>query len=60
MKTAEEISIKCPLCGKQIFYYYDAYCTLSCRGANSNCKEHLDKLICGNCAEKRGDDEKWK
>ncbi len=42
---------KCNRCGAEMFYFYEAYCLLGHRGANSGCSEHKDKLICGDCAE---------
>jgi hypothetical protein len=52
-KKVVEIGRLCPVCKtKFIRFFYEAFCTRSGRGANSLCKNHIDKLICSDCAVK--------
>ena len=46
-----EADIICSNCGKKMYFFYEAYCILSGRGANSNCIDHLGLLLCGKCAD---------
>ena len=39
---------KCSVCDGG-FNFYDLYCMLSGRGANSYCKDHREHLICMKC-----------
>ena len=44
--------MKCNDCGADYESLSDMYCTLSGRGANELCRDHLDVLVCGKCAKK--------
>jgi len=45
----------CAKCGARCEGYYDMHCTLSHRGATSQCSDHVDKLICMECWRKSND-----
>jgi len=39
---------KCAVCNGD-FDFHELFCMLSQRGANSNCKDHPNRLICTKC-----------
>ena len=47
-ELTEMSEAKCSVCGED-YNFYDLFCMISQRGANSLCKDHLHELICMKC-----------